>query len=194
MGRRSKSIPATIGDSPERRIGGTPEQSPAVARKDEGVIQDLDRTEIEAFLRRQVVGRIGCHAGGRTYVVPVIYVWDGECVYVQSIEGRKIEMMRANPEVCFEVDEYRPGGSWRSVIVEGAYEELDDNAHALALLVQRFGGFRSAREPRSASKPVAFRIRARTLTGRCVLRAPAERAAVRAGVALLRRRARAQHP
>ena len=103
-------------------------------------------------------------------------------------------MMRANPEVCFEVDEYRRGGSWQSVIVDGAYEELEDNGDALALLVRRFGGFRSAREFRSGRKPVAFRIRARTLTGRRVVRAPAKRAIVRAGVAVLRRRARAQHP
>jgi uncharacterized protein len=69
-------------------------------REDRSVIEELDEREIDACLRRQRVGRVGCHAGGRSYVVPVIYVWDGECVYVQSIEGRKIQMMRANPHVC----------------------------------------------------------------------------------------------
>jgi nitroimidazol reductase NimA-like FMN-containing flavoprotein (pyridoxamine 5'-phosphate oxidase superfamily) len=151
------------------------------------VIEDLDRHESEAFLRRQAVGRVGCHAGGRTYVVPVIYAWDGECIYVQSIEGRKIDMMRANRQVCFEVDEYEPGGSWRSVIVEGTYEELDDNAATLRLLVQRFGGARSAREPRSSRSPVAFRIRAQSVTGRRVVRPHANGAAIRLGTLLLRR-------
>ena len=72
------------------------------------MIEELDEHEVDAFLRRQVVGRVGCHAEGETYVVPVLYVWDGECIYVQSIEGRKIRMMRANPQVVFEVDEYEP--------------------------------------------------------------------------------------
>jgi nitroimidazol reductase NimA-like FMN-containing flavoprotein (pyridoxamine 5'-phosphate oxidase superfamily) len=153
------------------------------------VIEDLDRDESEAFLRRQAVGRVGCHAGGRTYVVPVIYAWDGDCIYVQSIEGRKVDMMRANQQVCFEVDEYESGGSWRSVIVEGTYEELDDSTATLALLVQRFGGAGSARSPRSARKPVAFRIRAQSLTGRQVVRTHANGATIRLGALLLRRRA-----
>lgn len=138
------------------------------------VIEELTRDESEAFLRRQAVGRIGCHAGGRTYVVPVIYAWDDGCAYVQSIEGRKIAMMRENPEVCFEVDEYEPdSGSWHSVIVEGTYEELDATAaeKALALLVSRFQRSRGpSREPRSPRPVVAFRIRALEVTGRRVER------------------------
>ena len=153
------------------------------------MIEELDPAEIDAFLRRQAVGRVGCHAGGRTYVVPVIYAWDGECVYVQSIEGRKIEMMRANPEVCFEVDEYCPGGAWCSVILDGVYEELDGTAadDALALLIQRFAGARRRRTSRSDRKPVAFRIRATEVTGRKISYRPGRSAVARL---LARRRAR----
>jgi len=159
------------------------------------VIDELETDEADAFLRRQLVGRVGCHAGGRTYVVPVIYVWDGKCVYVQSVEGRKIEMMRGNPEVCFEVDEYLPGGTWRSVIIEGRYEELDGTAAdaALALLVARFGGPRSSDLPRSTRKHVAFRIRARSISGRAVTRTAARSMVASFGKALLRRRANAGH-
>ncbi|MGH3035786.1 MAG: pyridoxamine 5'-phosphate oxidase family protein, partial [Gaiellaceae bacterium] len=87
-----------------------------------------------------VVGRIGCHADGLTYVVPVIYAYDGEGFYAYSLEGRKIRMMRSNPRVCFEVDEYDGRGSWRSAIVQGTYEELEGAAaeRALALLSERF--------------------------------------------------------
>jgi nitroimidazol reductase NimA-like FMN-containing flavoprotein (pyridoxamine 5'-phosphate oxidase superfamily) len=137
------------------------------------VIEALDEQEIDAFLRRQVVGRVGCHADGETYVVPVLYVWDGDCIYVQSIEGRKIRMMRSNPQVVFEVDEYEPSGSWRSVIVEGVYEELDEEQAkaALALLVERFAG-RRGRDGAGQTdrKPVAFRIRRTNATGRRVTR------------------------
>lgn len=137
------------------------------------MIEQLDDQEIDEFLRQQVVGRIGMHTRGETYVVPVIYAWDGECIYVQSIEGRKIAMMRENPEICFEIDWYERG-SWRSVIVDGTYEELhgDDAKRALAALVERFAGGTGSRRRPSAEgvTPVAFRIRPRRLTGRAVSR------------------------
>lgn len=159
------------------------------------MIAELTPEEIDAFLRRQLVGRIGCHAGGETYVVPVIYAWDGEALYVQSIEGRKIRMMRENPRVCFEVDEYEPDGSWRSVIVDGVYEELETGQaeRALALLVQRMserGGPRRERPRAGGRRPVAFRIRCEAATGRTVRRTVQHRALTRLGLALGRRRAR----
>lgn len=135
--------------------------------------EQLDPQQIDDFLRTQVVGRIGMHADGETYVVPVIYVWDGHAVYVQSIDGRKIRMMRKNPQVCFEVDEYERG-SWRSVIVDGTFEELHgrDAARVLDLLSERFSGGASAgRRPDGGGREaVAFRIRPEAVSGRAVTR------------------------
>jgi len=144
------------------------------------VILEMTADEIEGFLHEQVVGRVGCHTGGTTYVVPIIYAWEAGCAYVYSIEGQKVRMMRENPDVCLEVDEYRPGGSWRSVIVQGTFEELsgEDAGLTLRLLATRFvrrstgQGSDGARErPRGEGRvPVAFRIRAREVTGRKVNR------------------------
>ena len=75
------------------------------------MILEMSGAEIDDFLHEQVVARIGCHVAGRTYVVPIIYAWEGGCAYVYSIEGQKINMMRENPHVCLEVDEYRAGGA-----------------------------------------------------------------------------------
>jgi nitroimidazol reductase NimA-like FMN-containing flavoprotein (pyridoxamine 5'-phosphate oxidase superfamily) len=140
------------------------------------MINVLSRAEIDELLREQVVGRIGCHAGGLTYVVPVIYAYDGDGLYVASIEGKKTRMMRANPNVCFEVDEY-DAGSWRSAIVQGVYEELEDiNAQAaLALLAERFGrsgeeGSARCRHGADGPRTVCFRIRVGEVTGRSVQR------------------------
>jgi hypothetical protein len=86
-----------------------------------------------------VVGRIGCHAGGRTYVVPITYVYDGNYVYGHTGPGLKVEMMRANPEVCFEVDAIQDPAHWQSVIAQGHYEELIGEAAetAMRLLVNQ---------------------------------------------------------
>jgi nitroimidazol reductase NimA-like FMN-containing flavoprotein (pyridoxamine 5'-phosphate oxidase superfamily) len=135
------------------------------------VIEELGAVEIEALLREAVVGRVGCHVDGLTYVVPVIYAYDGEAVWVVTVEGQKTQMMRANPRVCFEVDEYAGPGSWRSVIVQGTYEELDAEglAQATALLSERFAGRGSGRRPNAGGRtPVAFRIRMAEATGRAV--------------------------
>ena len=138
-------------------------------------MRELTRAEIDELLREQVVGRVGCHADGVTYVVPVIYAYDGECVHVASIEGQKVRMMRANPSVCFEVDEYAEPGRWRSAIAQGAYEESDEEetARSLALLAARFGGGegRAPRRPEPTGRAtVCFRIRLGELTGRAVER------------------------
>ncbi len=140
----------------------------------------MSAEEAEAFLGEQFVGRIGCHSRAKTYVVPVIYVWHDGSAYVYSVEGQKVEMMRENPSVCFEVDQYNRGGGWRSVIVQGTYEELGDEGAALALrlLSERFS--RSARDggepvqrPRGEGRaPVAFRIKAGEVTGRKVDHSP----------------------
>lgn len=134
------------------------------------MIEELDRAQIDDLLRAQMVGRVGCHAGGLTYVVPVIYAYDGEAFYVYTVEGQKVRMMRESPGVCFEVDEYERG-SWRSAIAQGRYEELDADgaARALALLTERFpaGG---TRRPRAEGAPVAFRIVVEEITGRAVRR------------------------
>jgi nitroimidazol reductase NimA-like FMN-containing flavoprotein (pyridoxamine 5'-phosphate oxidase superfamily) len=40
------------------------------------VIGSLTESEIDAVLRSQVLGRLGCNADGRPYVVPVAYAYD----------------------------------------------------------------------------------------------------------------------
>jgi uncharacterized protein len=129
----------------------------------------MSREAIDELLAEELVGRIGCHTDGETYVVPVIYAWDGDAFYAYSIEGKKIRMMRENPDVAFEVDRYEGPGRWRSVIARGDYEELEgpEAERARSLLASKFEGV--ARGPRpagDAQAPVAFRIRVREISGR----------------------------
>jgi nitroimidazol reductase NimA-like FMN-containing flavoprotein (pyridoxamine 5'-phosphate oxidase superfamily) len=88
------------------------------------VLGELDAAAIEDLLQTEITGRIGCHAQGRTYVVPITYVYESGSVYGHSTEGLKVRMMRENPRVCFEVDRVRGPGDWESVIAWGEFEEL----------------------------------------------------------------------
>lgn len=112
------------------------------------MLGELTDDQIEEFLRGEKTGRIGCHAAGMTYVVPVTYVFENNYVYGHSSEGRKIRMMRANPEVCFEVDRVAAVNDWTSVISWGRYEELggDEALAAMELLMSRLVHGHSDRE------------------------------------------------
>jgi nitroimidazol reductase NimA-like FMN-containing flavoprotein (pyridoxamine 5'-phosphate oxidase superfamily) len=92
------------------------------------MLGDLTEQEMEDLLRSETIGRLGCHAAAMTYVVPVAYAFEGGYVYGHSPEGRKIRMMRRNPEVCFEVDHITSIRDWKSVISWGRYEELKGDA------------------------------------------------------------------
>jgi len=136
------------------------------------VLGRLRRAEITTVLREGTIGRIGTSAAGRTYVVPVTYVYDGDSVYGHSTVGQKIAMMRKNPSVCFQVDEIDDMANWRCVIAQGTYEELHgDMAAAAAKLIRaRIGALTKSETAGPAGRGgrthVSYRIRLREKSGR----------------------------
>jgi hypothetical protein len=84
----------------------------------------LSSVQIEKVIAENVVGRLGCHADGKSYVVPISYAYDGQSIYARTFEGLKISMMRKNPNVCFQIDEMENMANWKSVVTWGIYEEL----------------------------------------------------------------------
>lgn len=134
----------------------------------------LTKTQIDAVLRDGTVGRIGVTAEGRTYVVPITYVYDGGAVYGHSVLGQKIRMMRVSPDVGFEVDDIQDMANWKSVIARGRYEELSgDLAVAAArLIAARLGPLTTSETagptgPRRDRKPhISYRIHLVEKSGR----------------------------
>jgi nitroimidazol reductase NimA-like FMN-containing flavoprotein (pyridoxamine 5'-phosphate oxidase superfamily) len=104
------------------------------------VFGQLSAAEIEDVLNYQLIGRIGCHANDMSYIVPICYAYDGECVYARTYEGMKVKMMRENPKVCFQVEYIENMVNWKTVICWGEYEELTDTdkrQKAIQILHQR---------------------------------------------------------
>ena len=146
------------------------------------MLGELPAREIERLLETELVARIGCHVGGRTYVVPVSYVYFDDALIGHCATGLKLDMLRKNPQVCIEVDQIDDLTNWRSVIAWGWFEELDgDEAEsALNLLMARLMPFAasgtSAPAQRLASmtdgsaiagrSSVVYRIRLAEKTGR----------------------------
>ena len=86
----------------------------------------LNSDQIEKVIAGNIIGRLGCHDAGKTYIVPISYAYDGEFIYARTFEGLKVSMMRSNPKVCFQVDQMENMANWRSVIIWGTFEELLD--------------------------------------------------------------------
>jgi nitroimidazol reductase NimA-like FMN-containing flavoprotein (pyridoxamine 5'-phosphate oxidase superfamily) len=146
------------------------------------MLGELSREQIEHLLHTEVVGRIGCQAEDRVYVVPVNYAYDGEFLYGHAAPGMKLRMMRANPEVCFQVDHRMGLSDWQSVIAWGRFEELqgDEATRAMELLLDRLlpllagAGPHATRDEARATlttdtpveQLVVYRIRLHERTGR----------------------------
>jgi hypothetical protein len=143
------------------------------------MIGELNPEEIEDVLKGQVLGRVACIAGGRPYIVPVSYIYDGEFVYVHSAEGTKVRAMRDNPDVCFEVEQVRDMANWRTVVAQGRFEELwrDDEERAMGLLAARFAPLlvsesgrplprEEAHRQHGVRRPVLYRLRLLEKSGR----------------------------
>ena len=133
-----------------------------------GTIRELPSEEIEALLRTAIVGRIACcgHGAigdGRPYLVPLAYGYDGDAVYAHSGPGRKLDLMRAEPRVTFEVDVAEAPDRWRSVIAEATFEEIDAPSQRVAALEVIYG---PDGPPNLGSQTVVFRLRLTSRSGR----------------------------
>src|SRR5688572_6990821 len=90
-------------------------------------IHEMSAGECSDLLSRAKFGRLACARDNQPYVVPMNFAFDGDrYLYGFATLGKKVEWMRANPLVCFEVDEVKNQNDWSSVIVFGCYEELPD--------------------------------------------------------------------
>ncbi|HEY0667355.1 MAG TPA: pyridoxamine 5'-phosphate oxidase family protein [Sphingobacteriaceae bacterium] len=90
------------------------------------MLGELDTAEIKKLLERNSLCHIGCTDGTNVYIVPISYQYQDDFIMCYSLEGLKIEMMRKNPSVCIQVDEIKNINEWKSVVVNGTYEEITD--------------------------------------------------------------------
>lgn len=144
------------------------------------MLGSLTKNQCERILLSELVGRIGCYASGKMYIVPLTYVFEKGYLYAHAKEGLKITMMRKNPNVCVQVDQIDDMAHWRSVVVWGKFEEITtaaDQDKTAKLLADRFSIYNtsesvkpvfdtSGQEPLKQKKPVLFRIAVEEMTGR----------------------------
>jgi uncharacterized protein len=64
-----------------------------------------DKKALETILKQALVCRIGLSDADMPYIVPVCFGYADDCIYIHSSPfGRKMEILKNNNVVCFEVD------------------------------------------------------------------------------------------
>lgn len=104
-------------------------------------MKELNQAEVTKLLAEGTIGRLGCVDHGEPYVVPINYFFEDGKIYSHSLPGHKIDLLRANPRACLQVDEIENGFEWRSVLAFGNYQEIrspDERRAALSKLLTRF--------------------------------------------------------
>jgi len=139
-----------------------------------------DRAELLRILAGARVCRLAMAEGERPYLVPLTFALDGQDLVLHSARvGRKIEALRRNPAVCFEVEEgvaVAPaatacdfGMTFRTVIGFGEVEFVEDRAERarlLALFAPRYGAPEGALPDAEVQRTCVLRVRVRELTGK----------------------------
>ncbi len=109
-----------------------------------------DRATVHAILDEGLVCHVGFVAGGQPYVIPTLYVRDGETVYFHGSTGsRTLRALAAGADVCLTVtlldglvlarSVFHHSANYRSVMVLGRAEPVEGTAErerVLRLLVE----------------------------------------------------------
>ncbi|MBL7033029.1 MAG: pyridoxamine 5'-phosphate oxidase family protein [Candidatus Delongbacteria bacterium] len=141
----------------------------------------LTLEEMEQVLGEEVLGFLGLAGSEGPYVVPLNYSYrKGQLLFHCALQGRKLDILRSNPQVCFTVarqagvpQRHPEGdpchGSFDSVICEGVARIVEELVERRQLLDQ----FNLALQPdakpitpEDATKCFAVEIRVNRMTCR----------------------------
>lgn len=147
-------------------------------RREDKEIRDKD--EIESIVQRAIVCRVAFSENDVPYIVPVNFGYKDDCLYFHSApEGKKIDAIRQNGNVCFEMDidqevvRAETPCNWamkyRSVIGFGKaflVRDVEEKRKALNNIVEHYSG-KPSDYPESAISNVAIiKVEIESMTGR----------------------------
>ncbi|TVZ14750.1 pyridoxamine 5'-phosphate oxidase family protein [Maribacter sp. MAR_2009_72] len=145
--------------------------------------RNLTEEECRAILEQNYIGRLAYISAGFPHIVPITFFYDVEhnSIISYSAEGHKIKAMRKNNAVSMGVDEISSIENWKSVLVQGTFEELSriDAKHMLHefskgvkdVLLNKYGAHPKYISEFSAKihdedAPIVFRITISDCTGK----------------------------
>ena len=111
-----------------------------------------DNKVLHNIIRSSQVCRLGLSDGNNPYIVPLCFGYKEKTLYFHSAqEGKKIEILKKNPNVCFEFDQNsevvqaeKPcswGVKYQSIIGYGKaifLENLEEKREALNIIMSQY--------------------------------------------------------
>lgn len=140
----------------------------------------MDRQDMEAVLRDALVCRLGMVEEDGPYVVPMSFGYeDGVLYFHGGRRGRKMDALRRDPRVCFEVDidvvlkpsetACKTSISYRSVVGFGTAFFIEDPAEkrkALAVLMHQYADGEFEFDDAQVVRTTVYGVRIESMTGR----------------------------
>ena len=147
-------------------------------RRKEKEITDIG--EIDAIIRKSQVCRLGLVDEGAAYIVPLCFGYKNNTLFFHSAtEGRKIEILKRNNQVCveFEADTHlHPGKSacdwgvkYRSVIGYGTasfIEDPDEKRRALDIIMGQYAEGTFEYSDKALKKTLIIKVDISHMTGK----------------------------
>ena len=146
-------------------------------RKDKEI---SDESAIKSIIEKTNVCRLGMVNGNKPYIVPLCFGYHDNVLYFHgTLNGQKIDLIRKNPNVCFEFDlitepiESENACDWsmkyQSVIGFGKavfIESSDEKRKALSLIMAQYSD-RLSQFPENMLKATAvIKVEIESMTGK----------------------------
>jgi uncharacterized protein len=139
-----------------------------------------ESSQIKAILERGKMCRLAFFDEEFPYMVPLCYGYDGNAIWFHGFNGgKKMECLRNNPRVCFEVEEdieivENPDPcewtvKYRSVVGFGTATVVEDPAEkraGLDVVVKQFAGHPIPFPDKAMAAVAVVRIDIESMTGR----------------------------
>ena len=136
---------------------------------------------LEAVLKKATIIRLAMVDNEMPYLLPFNFGYSENCVYIHSAPaGKKIDVLRQNSQVCFEVDDEtatiegdiacRWSTMYRSVIGYGKVEfvtRFDEKVRALDIIMQQHGApAKMEFDPKEIEFIVVLKMKIESITGK----------------------------
>jgi len=140
-----------------------------------------DKQVLEEIISGAIICRVAMLDGDRPYIIPFNYGYSDGYLFIHSApEGKKIDLLKQNPEVCFEVEdkmEITKGDQacdwstcYRSVVGYGEVVILSDGQskqHGLEIIMAQHGAPELTEfSQRNLDRMVILKVRITSMTGK----------------------------
>jgi len=140
----------------------------------------LDREEIESIIKKADFCRLGLSDNNNPYIVPLNFGYRDRCLYFHTAKvGKKIDMIKTNNRVCFELDidhevvrAENPcdwNMKYRSVIGYGRaflLEDIDEKRRALDIIVEHYSGRLNEYDEKLVNRLAIIKLQVESMTGK----------------------------